>query len=182
MSVKDRLPDVWLRGPVDGVPPLLVPAAHAFLHAAEDVLRVAAELPEEHLWLKPGGAASPGFHLKHLVGSTGRLLTYARGASLSEAQKAAAAAEGQPGPEGESVQMLADAAVAALHEAVEVLRAVGAEALLDAREVGQARLPTTVMGAIFHAAEHAQRHAGQLVTTAMVLKAPEFAPAETSPA
>jgi len=182
MSAQSRVPDVWLRGPVEGVTPLLVPAAHAFIHAAEDVLRVAAELPEEHLWLKPGGAASPGFHLKHLVGSTSRLLSYARGESLSDAQKAAAAAEGRPGPEGESVQVLAAAAVAALDEAVEVLRSTGAEGLLEAREVGQARLPTTVLGAIFHAAEHAQRHAGQLVTTAMVLKALESRPAEAAPA
>ena len=30
--------EVWLRRPIEGVPPLLMPAAHALLKAAEDVV------------------------------------------------------------------------------------------------------------------------------------------------
>lgn len=67
-------PDVWLRGPVAGVPALLQPATHALLQAAQDVDRVVAELLPDDLWRRPGGAASAGFHLKHLVGATERLL------------------------------------------------------------------------------------------------------------
>jgi uncharacterized damage-inducible protein DinB len=37
--------------------------------------------------------------------------------------------------------------------------------------VGRARIPTTVWGLLFHVAEHAQRHAGQLATTARVARA-----------
>jgi hypothetical protein len=164
-----KLPDAWLRGPVAGVPGHLVPAAHAFRQAAEDVERALADLPPDTLWLRPGGAASPGFHLKHLVGSTGRLLTYARGGTLSDTQKAQMAAESQGDP-GESAASLGAAVVKAMEDAIEVLRATPPDSLLDAREVGKARLPTTVLGAIFHAAEHAQRHAGQLVTTVKVIR------------
>ena len=63
-------PEFWLRGPVEGVHPALMPAAHAFLQTLEDVERAAADLSNEQLWLSPGGAASIGFHLMHLSGST----------------------------------------------------------------------------------------------------------------
>ena len=164
-----KLPDAWLRGPIDGVPTILLPAAHAFVGAAEDVAGAASDLPAESLWLRPGGAASAGFHLRHLVGSTGRLLTYARGETLTEEQKAFRVREGEPG--SETVEALVDAVRGALGNAVEYLRSVPADRLLDAREVGLERLPTTMLGAIFHAAEHAQRHAGQFVTTVKVLRA-----------
>jgi hypothetical protein len=79
------------------------------------------------------------------------------------------AAEGEPDASADA-QSLASAAVAALEEGIDVLRATPVDSLLDAREVGKARLPTTVLGAIFHAAEHAQRHAGQLVTTVKIIR------------
>ena len=89
-------PEFWLRGPVEGVPPALMPAAHAFLQTVEDVEGATADLSEEQLWARPGGVASIGFHLIHLSGSTDRLLTYARGERLNDAQKAAARAESDP--------------------------------------------------------------------------------------
>src|SRR5687767_4162973 len=89
----DPLPEPWLRGPVDGIPPLLQPAAHAFVMAVEDVERATEGLHPDDLWVEPGGAASVGFHLAHLSGATDRLLTYARGERLSDAQKRQLAAE-----------------------------------------------------------------------------------------
>ena len=50
------------------------------------------------------------------------------------------------------------------------LRATPPASLLDARAVGRAGLPTTVLGLLFHAAEHSQRHAGQVVTTAKIVR------------
>jgi hypothetical protein len=73
-------PEPWLRGPVPGVPALLQPAAHAFQMALEDCEAAAGDLSDDELWRSPGaGAASVGYHLRHLAGSTDRLLTYARG-------------------------------------------------------------------------------------------------------
>ena len=100
-------PEFWLRGPVEGVHPALMPAAHAFLQTLEDVERAVADLSHEQLWLSPGGAASIGFHIMHLSGSTDRLLTYARGEVLSEAQKAAFKAESGP-PPADAAPLLAD--------------------------------------------------------------------------
>ena len=86
-------PEPWLRGPVRGIPALLQPAAHAFVLALEDSESAVAGLTAEQLWVEPGGAGSPGFHLLHLAGSTDRLLTYARGEALSEVQRSALATE-----------------------------------------------------------------------------------------
>jgi uncharacterized damage-inducible protein DinB len=42
--------------------------------------------------------------------------------------------------------------------------------LLQFRGVGRAQLPSTVLGLLFHAAEHASRHTGQVVTTARIVR------------
>jgi hypothetical protein len=161
-------PEFWLRGPVEGIQPALMPAAHAFLQTLEDVERAAADLSNEQLWLCPGGAASIGFHLMHLGGSTDRLLTYARGEQLSDLQKAAFKAESNP-PPADVRSLLADVRQS-FAAAMAQLRATVPSSIHDARAVGRAALPTTVLGLLFHAAEHSQRHAGQIVTTAKVVR------------
>ena len=77
------VPEVWLRGPLPGYTPVLIPVAQALLQAREDVERVAAPATTEELWRRPGDAATAGYHLQHLAGSLDRLLTYARGEPLS---------------------------------------------------------------------------------------------------
>src|SRR3977135_2039126 len=72
------LPEVWLRGPIEGFPAELMPIAHSLLQVLEEVDSVIGPLSFEELWARPGGAASVGFHVKHLAGSLDRLLTYAR--------------------------------------------------------------------------------------------------------
>jgi hypothetical protein len=42
--------------------------------------------------------------------------------------------------------------------------------LLEPRRVGRAGLPATVIGLLFHGAEHSTRHAGQAITTARILQ------------
>ncbi|HET7456121.1 MAG TPA: DinB family protein [Gemmatimonadaceae bacterium] len=165
-----NLPEVWLRGPVAGVHPLLQPAAHALLQAAEECQRAGASLSAAELWSAPGGAAPAGFHLRHIAGVIDRLLTYARGEPLDGRQLAALAREGQPGdPPAEASVLLADVE-AAVAVALGVLRATTPESLGEPRAVGRAGLPSTVHGLLFHLAEHAQRHAGQLVTTVKVVR------------
>src|SRR5690606_26403703 len=75
--------EVWQRGPIEGVPDLLQPVAHALLQAKEDARRYTEQLPEELLWEKPYGVASVGFHLNHLSGVINRLFTYADNRKLS---------------------------------------------------------------------------------------------------
>jgi uncharacterized damage-inducible protein DinB len=50
------------------------------------------------------------------------------------------------------------------------LRRTASDTLLDARGVGRQEVPSTVIGLLFHAAEHAARHAGQALTTARIIK------------
>ena len=68
-------------------------------------------------------------------------------------------------------EQLVEAFDAAVDRALEQLRATDDTTLLEPRVVGRGRLPSTVIGLLFHAAEHTQRHAGQLVTTAKVVRA-----------
>ncbi len=161
-------PEVWLRGPVEGVPAELLPAAHALLQTLEDVEHAAAGLTRDQVWRTPGGAPSVGFHLRHLDGSTDRLLTYARGERLSADQKAALA--GEQAPSGPDAGPLLANLRSRIATALDVLRATPVSAIYDARTVGRASLPTTVIGLLFHAAEHSQRHAGQVVTTARIVR------------
>src|SRR5215213_4826524 len=93
-----KLPDVWLRGPLSGISFYLQPIAHALLQAKEEVSELMKDFPEEKLWVKPGGLASPGFHLQHLSGVLDRLFTYANGQALSSQQLQAFKEEGIQNP------------------------------------------------------------------------------------
>ncbi|MES1241680.1 MAG: DinB family protein [Acidobacteriota bacterium] len=162
-----NLPEVWLRGPVAEIPPLLQPVAHALLQAVEDIRRATEPLTAGHLWARPGGAASVGFHVRHAAGSLDRLFTYARGEALSEEQRAWLAAEAEP---GSSPAELAHTFERQVERALEQLRDTPESTLRDARGVGRQQLPVTVLGLLFHAAEHTQRHVGQIVTTAKIVQ------------
>ena len=87
-------PEPWLRGPVDGFEPLLMPVVHALIQVREDIENLVARVLAEHTWERPGGAASIGFHVRHLGGALDRLCTYACGEALSDTQKAAMRGEG----------------------------------------------------------------------------------------
>ncbi|MCC7126130.1 MAG: DinB family protein [Acidobacteria bacterium] len=172
--MSESLPEPWLRGPVPDVPALLQPAAHALIMSMEDCAAAVASLTADELWLRPGGVASVGFHLQHLAGSTERLLTYARGERLTLAQLTAMQSEGQPGEPPASGAALVDAWRAAVDRAIAQMKATPESSLTDRRTVGRAQLPSTVLGLIFHAAEHASRHTGQVVTTAKVVASPHW--------
>lgn len=169
-SQSELQPEPWLRGPIAGIPALLQPAAHALVKALEDTTAAVDGLTPDELWRKPGGAASIGFHLMHLRGSTDRLLTYARGEGLSDTQKAALRAESVRDEPRPAMTDMLDAWRSAVDSALQYLSTVPEASLLDARSVGRAALPSTMLGLIFHAAEHASRHTGQLVTTAKIIR------------
>src|SRR4051812_21213654 len=93
MSAPQPPPEVWQRGPVAGVHPLLMPVAHALLQVQEDLRALAARVPPADVWQRPGGAGSIAFHVRHIGGSVDRLFTYARGEALNPAQHAGLSAE-----------------------------------------------------------------------------------------
>jgi hypothetical protein len=161
--------EAWQRGPVPGFAPLLMPVVHALIQVQEDLQRLVAAVPADHVWQRPGGAASIAFHVSHTGGALDRLFTYARGEALSEAQRAAGRAEGRPGDEPASLTALVAEVNATIERAFDQLRSTADGSLLDDRKVGRAGLPSNVLGLLFHAAEHATRHVGQAITTAKIL-------------
>jgi len=159
----DTLPEPWLRGPVPDVHPLVAPVLYAFQQAREDIARHTEGLGTDEIWATPHGFGSVGFHLRHIAGSTDRLMTYLEGKDLTEAQFATLAAEREPGETREGLLQPMDAAFA---RAERVIRALDPARLTEVRTVGRKRLPTTVIGLLTHIAEHTQRHVGQAISAA----------------
>lgn len=158
--------EVWLRGPIPEIPQLLQPVAHALLQATEEIENAIASFNTIYLWDKPYGMASVGFHLQHLSGVLDRLFTYARGESLSTLQLKALQQEGSaPAPSTTATEL-----VTVFHEQVQraliQLQETDEKRLTEHRAVGRQQLSSTVLGLLFHAAEHTQRHVGQLLVTA----------------
>ena len=160
----------WLRGPLPGIPAVLQPAAHAFVLAREDVTIAVDGLAPELLWLAPGSIPTLGFHLAHLAGSTDRLLTYAKGQALSEKQREILAFERTLTEARPPLSQLVSSWNAVVEGALRQLAETPEASLTDQRVVGRAQLPSTVLGLLFHAAEHAARHTGQIVTTAKLVR------------
>jgi hypothetical protein len=138
----------------------------------EDIHRVVPPLDDDLLWARPGGAASVGFHVRHAAGALDRLFTYARGETLSKEQLMSLKAETAPEEQGRmTARDLVASFGAQVERALAQLRDTPEARLIDAREVGRAKLPSTVIGLLFHGAEHTQRHVGQTIATAKVLTA-----------
>lgn len=163
------LPEVWLRGPLPDVPAVYQPAAHGLLQCREEIRSTLPGLTPQQLVARPGGAASIAYHVLHAIGSLDRLLTYARGEGLSVDQLAYLRGESAAGEAPTTRDALVVQFDAAIDRALAQLRTTDPAMALDAREVGRAKLPSTVIGLLFHAAEHTQRHVGQVVTTAKVV-------------
>jgi hypothetical protein len=159
--------EVWLRGPLPGMHPLLQPVAQALLQAREELAELLIDFDEATLWTRPAGVASAGFHLQHLSGVLDRLFTYARGESLTEAQLEALSLEGKP-RDGIHSQHLLALFSRQVDLAMEQLASTPEAAFTATRGVGRQQIPSTVIGLYVHAAEHTMRHVGQLLVTVRV--------------
>jgi hypothetical protein len=159
----EALPEPWLRGPIPGLDPLLAPILYAFHQAREDLAKHTDGLTSEQIWATPHGSGSLGFHIRHIAGSTDRLITYLEEKQLSGHQMAALQAEPQPGASRDELLAAMDSS---FQRAEAVVRLLNPANLRDSREVGRKRLPTTVIGLLTHIAEHTQRHVGQAISAA----------------
>lgn len=165
--VKINQPEVWLRGPLNNVLPLLQPVVHALLQSREEINDLMASFPDSKLWEKLSGLASVGFHLQHLTGVLDRLFTYADNRQLDTAQLKYLTKEGMK-TDISSVELVnnfnkqVDHAISRLSNTYE-------NSLTQLRGVGRAQLPSTVIGILVHAAEHTMRHTGQLIVTVKVI-------------
>ena len=158
----------WLRGTHADVPAVGRAVLHALDLALDDLTRWTAGLTDAEVHAQPHGLPSVAFHLRHIAGSTGRLLSYAEGKQLSAEQLAALRAE-RAGDETLAA-LLAEVEVS-FSNAAERVRVLATADFDTFRGVGRKQLPTSIGGALIHVADHTQRHVGQVVTTAKVLKA-----------
>jgi uncharacterized damage-inducible protein DinB len=155
----------WLRGTLLEFDPVRRAVLHALEFAGEDVARWTASLTEEEIFARPSGLPSVAFQMRHIVRSLDRLLTYAAGRPLSEPQLEALHAEMDA---GSAVEVRAEFH-SGLERAMQRVQAFSQDSYAEPRGVGREKLPTTVAGLLIHCAEHTQRHAGQMVTTAKVV-------------
>ncbi|MEO7800823.1 MAG: DinB family protein [Ginsengibacter sp.] len=167
--MKPNQPEVWQRGPLPNIPPLLQPVAHALLQAREEIEDLMTDFDDKLLWGKPAGLASPAFHLQHLSGVLDRVFTYARAELLSADQLSHLKAEGEIST-AVNINALVSRFNRQVDEALVQLKNTDEKTLTDFRGVGRQQLPSTVIGLLFHAAEHTMRHVGQLLVTISILK------------
>lgn len=161
--------EVWLRGQVPEVPVILQPIAHALLQAQEELNEYLNDFPNDLLWQRPAAVASVAFHLQHLTGVLDRIFTYARGESLTEIQMKNLKSEGVESSEI-TVQKLIEDFSQQVEKAIVQLKNTDEATLSEVRGVGRAKIPSTVIGLLFHATEHTTRHLGQLLVTSKIVK------------
>ena len=161
--------EYWLAGSIDGIIPLLQPAAHAMLQSRKEIREVLRDFPEKLLWQTPAGVASVAFHLQHIPGFIDRLFTYASDQSLSGSQMEYLQSEGKMDPDV-NLEKLLHRLSDGVDKAIGLLKAMPVELVLETRWVGRKRIPSNVLSLVFHAAVHMQRHTGQLLVTAKVLQ------------
>lgn len=157
----------WMRGPIEGVSPLTAPILYTFQHAREDLAKFTEGLTPEQVWVTPYGFGPVGFHIRHIGGSTDRLLTYLRGEQLTPEQFEFLKNEKNPGATGEE---LLNEMGEFFRRAEITVRALDPATLPEYREIGRKKLPTTVNGLLVHTAEHIQRHIGQAISAAKLAR------------
>jgi uncharacterized damage-inducible protein DinB len=158
----------WLSGTHAEVPAVGRAVLHAFDLALDDLTKWTEGLTDAEVHAQPLGLTAIAFHLRHIARSTDRLLSYAEGNQLTAGQLAALKAE-QAGEE--TLAALLAEVKASFSNAAERVRALATADFEVFRGVGRKQLPTCIGGALIHVADHTQRHAGQVVTTAKVLRA-----------
>jgi uncharacterized damage-inducible protein DinB len=162
----NKLPEPWLRGTLAEVRAVPRAVLHALELAREDLQRWCGALSDAELNARPAGIAPVAFHVRHIARSVDRLLTYAEGNQLSDAQIAKMKTELDPDARREELFAELDTA---LQKGAARIRAFDVGRFNEARAVGKQELPTTLGGLLVHVADHTQRHVGQAVTTAKIV-------------
>jgi uncharacterized damage-inducible protein DinB len=157
----------WLSGTRAEVPAVGRAVLHALDLALDDLTKWTEGLSDEEVEAQPLGLPSVAFHLRHIARSTDRILTYAEGGQISTEQLALLKAE-QSGEE--SLGALLAEVETSFRNAGDRIRGLATADLNTFRGVGRKQLPTSIGGALIHVADHTQRHVGQVVTTAKVLR------------
>jgi uncharacterized damage-inducible protein DinB len=149
------------------VSPVQRAVLHALELAKEDLDRWCGDLTDDELNMRPADIAPVAFHIRHIARSTDRLLSYAEAGSLSAEQISALKAEMEQGATREQVFAELDES---MENSTARVNSFSEENLAEKRSVGRQQMPTTVAGLLVHVADHTQRHVGQAITTAKIVK------------
>lgn len=168
MSTSTPYIEPWMRGTHTDVPAVGRAVLHALELALDDITKWTEGLTDAEVHSQPLGLPSVAFHLRHIAGSVDRILTYVEGGQLSAEQLASLKAE-QDGEESLAA-LLAELEIS-FSNADRRIRTLATANFDTPRGVGRKQLPTSIGGALIHVADHTQRHVGQVVTTAKVIKA-----------
>jgi len=160
-------PEPWLRESLRDVPPVARAVLHALQLAEEDLASWCGGLDAQELNSRPGRLPSVAFQIRHIARSVDRLLSYAEGRQLDEVQIAALKAEMDDDAEPDEV--FAEL-TGMIERAARRIRELASEDLEVKRVVGRKKLPTTLGGLLVHVADHTQRHVGQAITTAKIVR------------
>jgi hypothetical protein len=163
-----KTPEPWLRGTGGELPAISRAVVHALELASEDIERWCSWLTDGEINARPSDLPPVAFHLRHIVRSIDRLLTYAEGCSLDERQLTGLKTELDGG--GKRAAVFSEFA-AGLSSAIARLKRIDPAQFEEPRGVGKRQLPTTVGGLLVHVADHTQRHVGQAITTAKLVTA-----------
>jgi uncharacterized damage-inducible protein DinB len=161
----------WLRGTHLEVHAAGRAVLHALELALDDLRKWTGDLTDAEIHSQQFGLSSIAFLLRHITGSVDRILTYAEGSQLTDAQMLVLKSEKNGEEDRERLAELLAAVEGTFTRAAERIRRLASADLNTPRMVGRKQLPTTLGGALIHVADHTQRHVGQVVTTAKVLKA-----------
>ena len=162
------IPEPWLQGTLKDVPAIPRAVLHALELARQDLQHWCGQFTEEELNSRVEGLPSVAFHIRHVARSIDRLLTYAEGNQLNPEQMALLRTELH---EHSAPKDLFAELGSALAKATQCIRALDPTKFEQPREVGRNELPTTLGGLLVHVADHTQRHVGQAITTAKLVKA-----------
>ena len=157
----------WLRGTWTEHGAVTRQVLHALELAGEEIERWCADLTDVEMNARPGGVAPLAFHLRHIARSLDRLLTYADARALDERQLGSLKDESCDGALASEVMREVRAG---LQQAMQRVAELRRERFEEPRGVGRAGLPSTVGGLLVHCAEHTQRHVGQAITTAQIVR------------
>ncbi len=165
-AAPDAYLEPWMRGTHSGMSALQRAVTHALELTLEDMERKIADLNDEQLFAVPYGLPPVAFHLRHMARSLDRLLTYAEDRMLNDGQLHALGTERVPGSAAEVFLEFREGLLQAM------VRVAGfpPDTYEEHRGIGRKQLPTTVGGLLVHCAEHTQRHAGQAITTAKIVR------------
>jgi DinB superfamily len=163
----------WLSGTYPDVPAVGRAVLHSLDLALDDITKWTAGLTDLEVHTLPLCLPPVAFHLRHIARSVDRLLTYAEGGQLSHEQLALLKSEeiGPQHDERETLAALIAEVEISFENAAARIQNLATADFNTFRGVGRKQLPTSIGGALIHVADHTQRHTGQVVTTAKVLKA-----------